>query len=116
MKRIIAILFVLALAFTMTAGCVTDPVTGKKTADWLKISAYFHKYVIGLIAPIGETAAAILAPQAAPLIALADRQVTKLDTMIAAKATGAALNTQTGAIIDIINDINATVGQAKAKK
>lgn len=77
--------------------------------DWTKTSTYYHNYVAGLIAPIAGTAATVLAPSSAPLVAWLTKEVGQLDTLIAAKAAGEDISKQAERVQGIIVDIGNMV-------
>lgn len=128
MKRIIAVLFVVALAFTMICACTTTqtpavpatattaavPATTTQAIDWSKTSQFYHTWVAGLIAPIGLAAATIADPQAGPAIAIASKEVANLDNLLASKASGAAVANQVAILDKAVTDADAKVGAVVA--
>lgn len=109
-KAIIIVAIICSLAGCAKGGGIT---VKPDQIDWAQTSKYYHEYVAGFIAPVGATIAAIAVPEAAPLIALASRQVANLDSLIAAKADNAAIAQQAALVQKAIQDVNATVGKKK---
>ena len=88
--------------------------TSASSVDWAKISQYYHTYVADLIAPIGLAAATIADPSAGPAIALASKEVSNLDGLLASKASGDAVQSQLTIIDKAVTDANAKVGAVLA--
>lgn len=109
MKKVVAVLFVVTLAFTMVSGCATDPATGKKSVDWSEVGKYYSQYVMGFAVPVGSVAAVAVAPETAPLVALASVEASKLNDLIVAKASGDQLAAQQQAVQIAIDAVNAAV-------
>ena len=97
-------------AASTTSSTAAATTTSTPTINWSLISQYYHTYIAGLIAPIGEAAATIADPQAGPAIALASKEVSNLDTLLAGQASNASLQTQVGVIDKAITAANAKVG------
>lgn len=112
-KRVQVWIFLLLLgAVLCMVGCAKGGgVTVKPgDVDWQKTSQYYHDYVAGFIAPIGGLAATVIAPETAPAVALAVREVGQLDKLIAAKANNESIASQAAVVQTIIKDVNQAVG------
>ena len=109
MKRLLAVRFVVALAFTMISGCSTTGngvATSPSTVDWTKTAAWYNEYVVGL-ASVGLGVAGIAYPKAAPAIAIAAKEVANLNTLLEQKAGDATVQAQISTIDQAIADANA---------
>ena len=93
MKRIIAVLFVVALAFTMISGCASFGVFSTQAqTDIAKFNAYAATFLAGVKADTPALLAiASVIPQAAPYVPIATKAIAALEAATVAAQTVAAV-------------------------
>jgi len=100
----------LSCASNAPAPPANAPAQTSSSNTWATVSQYYHTYVAGLIAPVGLAAATIADPAAGPAIALASKEVSNLDNLLAAKASDASVASQVAIVDKAVIDANAKVG------
>ena len=118
MKRVIAILFCIAVAFTMFSGCTTIQSDITKVENWINgtvipdvctLAKYYSSYLQG-VATEAEGIPAV-GPVIAPFVAEANTIVAGLNTACQNGTAAAMIDADLTKLDNLVQQINAAVGK-----